>query len=61
MMIQNLEVTFRVLEGEEEENYLIKVTESMVAAKNKHNKGKRSGKKGKCTSAGNIILTIDHW
>ncbi|EFN83074.1 La protein-like protein [Harpegnathos saltator] len=50
--INNSEVTCRILEGEEEEKYLIKVTEEMTAAKNKHNKGKRSGKKGRNARGG---------
>ncbi|XP_032685441.1 la protein homolog isoform X2 [Odontomachus brunneus] len=47
MKIQDFYVTCKVLEGKEEEEYLIKVTEDMMAAKNKHSKGKRGGKKDK--------------
>ncbi|XP_014476465.1 PREDICTED: la protein homolog [Dinoponera quadriceps] len=52
VQINKSEVTCRILEGEEEEKYLIKVTEEMIAAKNKHSKGKRGGKKGRNVRGG---------
>lgn len=47
MKIQDIEVTCKILEGEEEDKYLTKAMEEMVASKYKYNKGKRGGKKGK--------------
>ncbi|XP_071646012.1 la protein homolog isoform X3 [Temnothorax longispinosus] len=45
VVIQDIEVTCKILEGEEEDKYLAKVMEEMVASKNKYNKAKRAGKK----------------
>ncbi|XP_071553477.1 la protein homolog isoform X2 [Temnothorax nylanderi] len=45
VVIQDIKVTCKILEGEEEDKYLAKVMEEMVASKNKYNKAKRAGKK----------------
>ncbi|XP_077264517.1 la autoantigen-like isoform X3 [Temnothorax americanus] len=45
VVIQDIEVTCKILEGEEEDKYLAKVMEEMLASKNKYNKAKRAGKK----------------
>lgn len=50
VMIQNTEVTCKVLEGEEEDKYLTKAMEDITASKNKYNKTKR-GKKGRARGA----------
>lgn len=47
MVIQDIEITCKILEGEEEDKYLAKAMEEMIASKNKYNKFKRGGKKGK--------------
>jgi len=47
VIIQDIEVTCKILEGEEEDKYLAKAMGDMVASKNKHNKAKRGNKKGK--------------
>ncbi|XP_076172328.1 la autoantigen-like [Ptiloglossa arizonensis] len=47
MVIHQSEVTFRVLEGEEEKKYLAKVKQGMVHTRQKSSKGKRGGKKGR--------------
>ncbi|XP_071646011.1 la protein homolog isoform X2 [Temnothorax longispinosus] len=44
VVIQDIEVTCKILEGEEEDKYLAKVMEEMVASKNKYNKAKRAGR-----------------
>lgn len=46
MVIQDIEVTCKMLEGEEEDKYLAKAMEDIVASKNKYNKSKRGAKKG---------------
>ncbi|TGZ51179.1 La-like protein [Temnothorax longispinosus] len=51
VVIQDIEVTCKILEGEEEDKYLAKVMEEMVASKNKYNKAKRAGKKGRARGA----------
>lgn len=58
MIIQDIEVTCKILEGEEEDKYLAKAMEEMIASKNKYNKSKRGGKKGKRLFQ-NVII-IDH-
>ncbi|XP_029677687.1 la protein homolog [Formica exsecta] len=47
VLIREVEVTCKVLEGEEEDKYLAKTLEEMAASKKKFGKGKRSGKKGR--------------
>lgn len=47
VVIQETEVTCKVLEGEEEDKYLTKAMEDMAASKSKYNKAKRGGKKGR--------------
>lgn len=47
MLIGEVEVICKVLEGEEEDKYLTKTMEEIAASKKKYSKGKRSGKKGK--------------
>lgn len=47
MVIQDIEITWKILEGEEEDKYLAKAVEEMIASKNKYNKSKRGAKKGK--------------
>ncbi|XP_050456536.1 la protein homolog [Cataglyphis hispanica] len=47
VLINEVEVTCKVLEGEEEDKYLTKTLEEMAASKKKFSKGKRSGKKGR--------------
>ncbi|XP_077264507.1 la autoantigen-like isoform X2 [Temnothorax americanus] len=44
VVIQDIEVTCKILEGEEEDKYLAKVMEEMLASKNKYNKAKRAGR-----------------
>ncbi|XP_024891749.1 la protein homolog [Temnothorax curvispinosus] len=51
VVIQDIKVTCKILEGEEEDKYLAKVMEEMVASKNKYNKAKRAGKKGRARGA----------
>ncbi|XP_077264498.1 la autoantigen-like isoform X1 [Temnothorax americanus] len=51
VVIQDIEVTCKILEGEEEDKYLAKVMEEMLASKNKYNKAKRAGKKGRARGA----------
>lgn len=46
-MIHDNEVTCRVLEGEEENEYLAKVLKDMNASKNKFNKSKRGARGSK--------------
>lgn len=58
--IQDIEVTFKILEGEEETKYLTKVMEEMVASKNKYNKAKRGAKKGKSYFKILQLLTIKY-
>ncbi|XP_076683313.1 la autoantigen-like [Andrena cerasifolii] len=50
--IRDQEVPCRVLEGEEEEKYLAKAKEEMANIRQKYNKGKRSGKKGRNAQRG---------
>ena len=50
--IRDTEVPCRVLEGEEEEKYLAKAKEEMANIRQKYNKGKRSGKKGRNAQRG---------
>ncbi|XP_070523210.1 la protein homolog isoform X1 [Cardiocondyla obscurior] len=45
IVIQETEITCKVLEGKEEDKYLAKAMEDMVASKNKYIKAKRSGRK----------------
>ncbi|KAL6428512.1 hypothetical protein ACFW04_007867 [Cataglyphis niger] len=45
VLINEVEVTCKVLEGEEEDKYLAKTLEEMAASKKKFSKGKRSGKR----------------
>ncbi|KYM96963.1 PREDICTED: la protein homolog [Cyphomyrmex costatus] len=47
VVIQDIEVTCKMLEGEEEDKYLTKAMEDIVASKNKFNKSKRGAKKGR--------------
>ncbi|XP_011169375.2 la protein homolog [Solenopsis invicta] len=47
VVIENTEVTCKILEGEEERKYLAKAMEDMIASKNKYYKSKRSAKKGR--------------
>ncbi|XP_011064336.1 PREDICTED: la protein homolog [Acromyrmex echinatior] len=47
VVIQDIEVTCKMLEGEEEDKYLAKAMEDIVASKNKYNKSKRGAKKGR--------------
>ncbi|XP_029167874.1 la protein homolog [Nylanderia fulva] len=49
--IRDVEVTLRVLEGEEEDKYLTKTMEDMLASKKKYSRGKR-GKKGRNVRGG---------
>lgn len=53
VLILDKEVPCRVLEGEEEEKYLAKAKEEMANIRQKYNKGKRSGKKGKIARSDN--------
>lgn len=46
MVIQDIEVACKILEGEEEDKYLAKAMEDMAASKNRYNKAKRGNKKG---------------
>lgn len=65
MIIRDVEVTCKVLEGEEEDKYLAKTMEEIAALKKKYSKGKRSGRKGKNRSIlkilqlSNIIIYIN--
>ncbi|XP_036143913.1 la protein homolog [Monomorium pharaonis] len=53
MVIQDTEITCKILEGQEEAKYLAKVMEEMMSkSKNKLNKAKRGGKKGRGARAG---------
>lgn len=53
VLIREVEVTCKVLEGEEEDQYLTKTMEEIAASKKKYgNKGKRSGKKGRSNVRG---------
>nr|XP_012232331.1 PREDICTED: la protein homolog isoform X2 [Linepithema humile] len=45
LTINDVEITCKILEGEEEGKYLAKALEEMIALKNKYNKTKRGGKK----------------
>lgn len=56
MVIGEVEVIYKVLEGEEEDKYLAKTMEEIAASKKKYSKGKRSGKKGKNHSIWKILL-----
>ncbi|GAB1859755.1 La protein-like protein [Camponotus japonicus] len=47
VVIGEVEVIYKVLEGEEEDKYLTKTMEEIAASKKKYSKGKRSGKKGR--------------
>ncbi|XP_053975015.1 la protein homolog [Hylaeus volcanicus] len=47
LLICDEEVTFRVLEGEEEETYLTKAKEKMGSIRQKYSKPKRQGKRGR--------------
>ncbi|KYN45192.1 La protein like protein [Trachymyrmex septentrionalis] len=47
VIIQDIEVSCKMLEGEEEDKYLAKAMEDIVASKNKYNKSKRGAKKGR--------------
>lgn len=47
VLIGEVEVICKVLEGEEEDKYLTKTMEEIAASKKKYSKGKRSGKKGR--------------
>ncbi|XP_011863920.1 PREDICTED: la protein homolog, partial [Vollenhovia emeryi] len=47
VVIKDIEVTCKLLEGEEENKYLAKAMEDMVASKNKYHKAKRGNKKGR--------------
>ncbi|EFN62299.1 La protein-like protein [Camponotus floridanus] len=47
VVIGEVEVIYKVLEGEEEDKYLAKTMEEIAASKKKYSKGKRSGKKGR--------------
>lgn len=52
VLIREVEVTCKVLEGEEEDKYLAKTMEDIAASKKKYSKGKRSGKKGRNARGG---------
>jgi len=51
VVIQDIDVICKILEGEEEDKYLTKVIEDMLASKNKYNKSKRGNKKGRARGA----------
>jgi hypothetical protein len=52
VIIHDVEVTCKVLEGEEEDKYLAKTMEEIAALKKKYSKGKRSGRKGRNVRGG---------
>ncbi|KMQ89718.1 la-like protein, partial [Lasius niger] len=52
VIIRDVEVTCKVLEGEEEDKYLAKTMEEIAALKKKYSKGKRSGRKGRNVRGG---------
>ncbi|KZC11665.1 PREDICTED: la protein homolog [Dufourea novaeangliae] len=52
VLIHDKEVTCRILEGEEEEKYLAKAKEDMANTRQRYNKGKRGGKKGRNAQRG---------
>jgi len=51
VVIQDIDVICKILEGEEEDKYLTKVIEDMLASKNRYNKSKRGNKKGRARGA----------
>lgn len=57
MVICDIEIACKILEGEEEDKYLAKVTEEMMNSKNKYNK-KRGNKKGKIFLVLELYLSI---
>lgn len=59
VVIGEVEVVCKVLEGEEEDKYLTKTMEEIAASKKKYSKGKRSGKKGKNYS--NLKILLFYW
>lgn len=59
MIIRDVEVTCKVLEGEEEDKYLAKTMEEIAALKKKYSKGKRSGRKGKNRSTLKILQLLN--